>query len=624
MRLTVVAAAPGYGKTSAIRRRSRSARWCAGEAAADFIRTRRWAPQVVLDMPAVSSDELREWLKQTPCEQVTLITRTPFEWDDCDQIGPVDLALPEAAVAPEVFRATLGWPALAQRWPDHEGYVRSTVMPSLSRAARQLVMAFARLGPVRRGLCVELGVDPAAMVELTRLGVLVDGALVPAVAEAVEPGAVNYQRAATWYARNGFPAAAAHLHDRLGQHRCLATLLAERGGEILAAEPRVFGKHPLLRSKARALSAVHVSQAASLFAESRYPEALKHADLAVHLFEDRSSLLVRGRVLGRLGRFEDALQCFERAEAPDEIAQLHRDYGRAAHDPRELEAEGTRPSLTAALRHWHQRGAELDTWRVTASLGALEDATVAERLAAREARVRLEAAGVVVSHGSAVVVRTFGRFEVRVDEVEVPSTAWQSRKARDLLRILIVRRGRGIAREELAALLWDDGSSKVSHRLSVALSIVRQILDPARKHAVDHYVHADQASVALNPARLDIDLERFLAEADHGLRLRDPAVLQEVERLYRGELFEDEPYDSWADAVREQARALYLRVVRTLAELHNGDTDAVRGYLHRLLANDPYDEQAHLDLIDALATAGCHGEAQRARTRYEQAMAQVA
>lgn len=325
MRLTVVAAAPGYGKTRSVRRKSRSARWCGGEGAADFIRTRRWAPQVVLDDPAVPHDELREWLRHTPCEHITLITRTPFEWNDSEQIGPTDLALPEAALAPEVWRATLGWPALSHRWPDHATYVRATVIPSLSRAAQHLVLTFARLGPVRRALCAELGVDPAASLELTRLGVLVNGTLVPAVASAVEPGAVNYQRAATWYARNGFPAAAAHLHDRLGQHRCLATLLTERGNEILAAEPQVFSKHPLLREKARALSSVHTSRAHELFAEARYPEALKHADLAVHLSEDRSSLLIRGRVLGRLGRFDDALTCFELCGAADDIAQLHRD-----------------------------------------------------------------------------------------------------------------------------------------------------------------------------------------------------------------------------------------------------------------------------------------------------------
>ncbi len=318
MRLTVVAAAPGYGKTEAVRRRSRQARWCAGESAADFVRTRRWAPQVVLDEPAVSPDELREWLRRTPCEQVTLITRRPFEWEGAEQVGPVELALPEAAVGAEVYRATLGWPALARRWPDHEQYVVSTVLPTLSPPARHLVATFARLGPVRRALCVELGVDPAAVVELRRLGVLVGDRLVPAVGQAAGPAPVDHQRAATWYVRNGFPAAAARLYDRLGLHRGLAALLTERGAEVLAAEPALFGKHPLLREKAEALSAVHVGRAEELFARARYPEALKHADLAVQLDDQDAALRIRGRVLLRLGRLDDAAACLRevRAERP--------------------------------------------------------------------------------------------------------------------------------------------------------------------------------------------------------------------------------------------------------------------------------------------------------------------
>lgn len=299
MRLTVVAAAAGYGKTSTVRRTTRDARWCAGEAAADFIRTRRWAPSVVLDEPEVSFEELRSWLATTPCERVTVITREPLEGAT---LGPADLALPEAAVGSEVYAATKGWPALALRWPEHADYVRSTVLPSLSVAARKLVTTFARLGPVRRALCTELGVDPVTIAELTRLGVLRDGALVPAVADGVdEESTVDQRRAASWYARNGFPAAAARLYHRLGLHRCLDALLAERGREVLEADPETFGRHPLLAAPAHALAAHHLGQAHACLAAARYPQALTHADLAVHLTGSPDAVVCRGRVLGRLG-----------------------------------------------------------------------------------------------------------------------------------------------------------------------------------------------------------------------------------------------------------------------------------------------------------------------------------
>jgi DNA-binding SARP family transcriptional activator len=89
-----------------------------------------------------------------------------------------------------------------------------------------------------------------------------------------------------------------------------------------------------------------------------------------------------------------------------------------------------------------------------------------------------------------------------------------------------------------------------------------------------------------------------------------------------GDLFEDEPYDDWAVSLREQARATYLRVTRTLVRLAP-DVDEVVHYLHRLFAKDPCDEQAHAVLVDTLSNARRHGEAAHARSRFAQAMRQL-
>ena len=47
-------------------------------------------------------------------------------------------------------------------------------------------------------------------------------------------------------------------------------------------------------------------------------------------------------------------------------------------------------------------------------------------------------------------------------------------------------------------------------------------------------------------------------------------------------------------------------------------------YLLRVLAQDPYDERAHLHLVTALATAGRHGEARRMYRAYCDRMADIA
>jgi DNA-binding SARP family transcriptional activator len=123
-----------------------------------------------------------------------------------------------------------------------------------------------------------------------------------------------------------------------------------------------------------------------------------------------------------------------------------------------------------------------------------------------------------------------------------------------------------------------------------------------------------------------------MRQAEHGLRLcRDGrldegrAILTGAESLYTGDFLEDEPYDDWSAIPREQARATYLRVGRTLADCarKHGQTDEAIHYLLRILAMDAYDEQSHRNLIDSYAQAGRHGEARRARDRYTAAMREI-
>lgn len=366
------------------------------------------------------------------------------------------------------------------------------------------------------------------------------------------------------------------------------------------------------------------------------PDCAKaHAELASGLASDREvvpALLARGWVAWHAGDRQNAIDL-----ATDAAKQARADRDPAGlAESLELRAAAeadparARTLLREALSVWTRAGALAEAARIQYRLGHLIGAGTDDRLGALQATETLARVGIAVeaAGAAAVLVKTFGRFEVWLDGLPVPPTQWQSRKARDLLRVLVAKRGRPVPRDELSEMLWP-GENASAHRLSVLLSIVRRVLDPERTLAQDHYVVADQASIGLDISCLRVDVEEFLSDVTHARRLRERGALDEAERLlslcidgYRADVFADEPYEEWSVAVREEARGGYVSALRMLAQItrKRGRTGAAVAHLLRLLSVDPYDEAGHRALIEALVAGGQHGEAQRARDRYREAM----
>ncbi len=292
-----------------------------------------------------------------------------------------------------------------------------------------------------------------------------------------------------------------------------------------------------------------------------------------------------------------------------------------------------RAALKEAYQIWHDAGAGHDADRILVQLARLAPTSAPDRLAARGALIRLAAAGVLASTGTSagsttgrVRIVTFGRFEVIVDGVAVPAETWQSRRARELLRLLVCRRGRAIPRLEICETLWpDDDPDRTMHRLSVLLSIVRGVLG-------SDALIADQACVALDVARVQVDVEQFLADVGDAVALHErgaepdaAALLSEAVQRYSDEPFADAPYDDATTALRDEARAAFLQALRLLAGWcrRAGEHDKAAGYLRRLLGEDRYDEDAHRTLIGVLNRGGRHGQARLAAGRYRSAMADI-
>jgi ATP/maltotriose-dependent transcriptional regulator MalT/DNA-binding SARP family transcriptional activator len=271
--------------------------------------------------------------------------------------------------------------------------------------------------------------------------------------------------------------------------------------------------------------------------------------------------------------------------------------------------------------------AELALARVTAGPSARELAEHADRrlralgargLATDAASLRAE---LDREARAPVALHTLGAFRVIRAGTPVPLAEWQSRKARDVLRILIARRGRAVPRDFLMETLWpEEDPAKLTNRLSVALATVRGVLDPNKEHPTEHFVSADKNAVRLELENVAVDVEEFLAAASAGLALlrdgRDGEArdrLAAAEAAYAGDFLEEDAYEDWALPLREEAQAVYVRVARALAAdaAAAGDHDAAARYFLRVLEHDGYDENAHLGLVSTLLDAGRHGEARR-------------
>lgn len=204
------------------------------------------------------------------------------------------------------------------------------------------------------------------------------------------------------------------------------------------------------------------------------------------------------------------------------------------------------------------------------------------------------------SHRTDIV--TMGHFDVVVDGISVPTSAWGSKRARTLLKRLVVERGQPVTRDELIELLWpeDGGGDRLGARLSVQLCAVRRILRGG--------LIADRSSVRLDLGHVDVDLERWFALTEDA----------DIVAGFRGDLLPDDRYEDWSAPVREEVRARFVAAARRLADVSDAN-DAIELW-RRLVRQDPYDEAAHRAVISTLRAEGRLSEARVAYQTYVAAM----
>lgn len=189
-----------------------------------------------------------------------------------------------------------------------------------------------------------------------------------------------------------------------------------------------------------------------------------------------------------------------------------------------------------------------------------------------------------------------------------PAAHFVSSKAPALLAYLAVT-GRPHQRDALAGLLWGEmPDAAAANNLRQALSNLRKLFEP--------YLLITRDTAAFDPTTphfLDvttfIDLLRLSEGQPASQRI---SLLRQALALYRADFLEgfyvrDAPdFEDWALVERVRLRELALRGWETLTQLQldSGDFSGANEAAGRLLAMDPWREEAHRQRMLALARSG--------------------
>ena len=194
-----------------------------------------------------------------------------------------------------------------------------------------------------------------------------------------------------------------------------------------------------------------------------------------------------------------------------------------------------------------------------------------------------------------------GNFQAKVSGASVEEQLWLRRSAKLLIKLLALKPGHKLHREQIIDLLWTEQDSEVAfNNLNKAIYMARRALEPSLgKGSNSQFILTQKQHVSLSsPGALFIDAEEFERQGALAIRNNDIEAGKNALKFYRGDLLVEDMYEDWLSARRESLRILHREVATKTAELYSETNEYEKSIeiLKKLCVEDPTDEhnQRHL------------------------------
>jgi ATP/maltotriose-dependent transcriptional regulator MalT/DNA-binding SARP family transcriptional activator len=287
-----------------------------------------------------------------------------------------------------------------------------------------------------------------------------------------------------------------------------------------------------------------------------------------------------------------------------------------------------------------QNGSPTMRARVAALLGDLGAAAAFPALRAllkeRHPNVRSAAEGalerLVYRPAYKLIIRTLGGFGVWRGEIEIRDRDWRSVKARQLLQLLLVERGRMLPRDRIMDMLWPGLEAEAAaNNLRVTLSRLTKAIEPTRPEGAPTYYIVQQGDTygfnvesdhAYDAAEFSSAVDQARGALQRGQRGDAHEHLQRAIKFYGGTFLPDCLYEDWSVVERERLALLFTEASLALGDmlLGEGQPHEAIGLAWRVLEYDQAQEEAYQLLMRAYAELGERSTALRLYSRCVQVL----